>query len=91
MSVFVTLFLSAPATWLNENPEKQCPECDAAISLEELRPIALCPICSAIPTQPWSAPCRHMCCRECWKIWLNENPVCPECNEPVDKAQLPPG
>lgn len=76
-------------TWLNENPDTVCPECDAGISLEELRPIALCPICSAIPTEPWTAPCHHTACRECWSVWLAENPVCSECNQPVDKAQLP--
>ena len=76
-------------TWLNENPDRQCPECEAGISLEELRPIALCPICSAIPTEPWTAPCHHTACRECWSVWLAENPVCSECNQPVNKDQLP--
>lgn len=75
-------------TWLNENPEKQCPECDARIEEEGLRPIALCPICSNIPTQPWTAPCRHTCCHDCWTTWLDENPVCPECSAPIDATQI---
>jgi hypothetical protein len=78
-------------TWLNENSEKQCPECDTPISLEQLRPIALCPICNHIPTEPWTAPCKHTACLDCWKVWLQENPVCSECNEPVDKDLLPQG
>jgi hypothetical protein len=78
-------------TWLQENVDhKCCPECDTPLRLEDLRPIALCPICSAIPTQPWTAPCHHTACRDCWAVWLAENPVCSECNQPVDKDKLPP-
>jgi len=76
-------------TWLNENTEKLCPECDTPIRLEELRSVALCPICAKLPTRPWKGPCQHVACHECWKQWLSENPVCPECSQPIDKNMVP--
>jgi hypothetical protein len=74
--------------YLQEDPT--CPECSVPVNVEELRPIVLCNICTRIPQQPWTAECGHTACNDCWRMYLSENPVCSECNQPIDIAQLPP-
>lgn len=73
--------------YLKEDPT--CPECSVPVNVEELRPIVLCAICTHIPTDPWTSPCGHTACEDCWRMYLLENPVCSECAQPIDLKQLP--
>jgi hypothetical protein len=76
-------------TWLKENPDHLCPECDELVTLEELRPVQLCPICSLVPKNPWTSACGHTACLDCWTKWLNEDSRCMECGKNVSKQTLP--
>jgi len=29
----------------------------------------------------FTAKCRHICCKNCWKIWLSEHKRCPVCRQ----------
>jgi hypothetical protein len=75
-------------TWLNENSSHTCPECSAAVDLEHLQPVSLCLICNNIPAEPYSSPCKHICCLDCWNSYLKENPNCPQCNSSVQKNSI---
>ncbi|KAA8496047.1 hypothetical protein FVE85_2202 [Porphyridium purpureum] len=35
-----------------------------------------------------SAPCRHMCCKECWLEWLSRSKTCPLCRQYVHPMLL---
>ena len=52
-------------------------------------PLDPCALCEDAPSNPLSAPCKHIACRECWLTWVHEmsaegdEPFCPVCDEPV--------
>ena len=38
-----------------------------------------CNICNEICKDPCANSCGHICCATCWKLWLDNKPVCPLC------------
>jgi hypothetical protein len=47
-----------------------------------------CVICQEKATNPCAGRCGHVCCAECWSIWMATKSVCPVCREPMTKDSI---
>ena len=47
-----------------------------------------CKLCNQPPKAPFKARCAHVCCHECWIMWLGNRPMCPVCKVPTTLRQL---
>lgn len=48
----------------------------------------LCLICQEKATNPCAGICGHVCCEECWTMWLATKTACPVCREPTTKESI---
>jgi hypothetical protein len=43
-----------------------------------------CGVCKEPAASPCAGRCGHVCCQECWSIWLRKSQTCPMCRAPAD-------
>jgi hypothetical protein len=82
--------VACKSCWMEHlEDEEDCPKCGEVVELEELEAVKVCTVCQTVATKPWTSPCNHTCCNECWHAELDEEPTCPECGEDIDKIDVP--
>lgn len=47
-----------------------------------------CLICLEAPSDPCAASCGHICCKDCWLIWMKKNASCPICRQEISISRL---
>nr|AFD29612.1 RTEL1 [Schmidtea mediterranea] len=68
---------------------KENVEIDPVVSRSNLLDCAYCLASPALI--PLGAPCKHVCCFECWKIIIegeNATRICPKCSQPIRRRNL---
>ena len=47
-----------------------------------------CKLCKKQAKTPFKGRCQHVCCHECWIMWLESRRECPVCKAPTNLRQL---
>lgn len=89
--------LACSDCWVNylQNAGSNCPECSAAVDVEQLKAVQICCLCHQVAgggddSALYTTPCNHTACKTCWQQLIGEEIAisCPVCEALIDASAI---